>query len=234
MTAGTETRFPFANPLTAQNDSGASSSPAQVSVPPLQACWVRTPARRGLYPAGPSCRPRPQISPSPVKEVALDAGIPVFQPANFKSADVAVLESLHADLMIVVAYGLLLPRRVLDAPRLGCVNIHASVLPRWRGAAPVNAPCWPGCDLRRDHHAHGGRAGYRADVPDREVSLASDETGSLHDRLSTSVPARIDEGAAGYLDGTLVAEPQDDEPVLLCKSSTNPRPRSTGRARQWT
>lgn len=72
------------------------------------------------------------LKPGPVKEAAQAAGIPVFQPKNFKDeADLQTLENLHADVMIVVAYGLLLPQRVLDAPRYGCLNIHASILPRW-------------------------------------------------------------------------------------------------------
>ncbi|MBQ0795813.1 methionyl-tRNA formyltransferase [Zhongshania sp.] len=76
--------------------------------------------------------------PSAVKVCAEAAGIPVYQPINFKdSADRDTLASLQADLMIVVAYGLLLPQSVLDIPRLGCVNVHGSLLPRWRGAAPI-------------------------------------------------------------------------------------------------
>ena len=76
--------------------------------------------------------------PSAVKQCAAAAGIPVYQPANFREAeDRDILASHHADLMIVVAYGLLLPQSVLDIPRLGCVNVHGSLLPRWRGAAPI-------------------------------------------------------------------------------------------------
>ncbi|MBE0483000.1 MAG: methionyl-tRNA formyltransferase [Bacterioplanes sp.] len=76
--------------------------------------------------------------PCAVKQVALQHGIPVYQPVNFKDeADVAQLHALQADVMVVVAYGLLLPQTVLDAPRFGCLNVHASLLPRWRGAAPI-------------------------------------------------------------------------------------------------
>ncbi|HVK99274.1 MAG TPA: methionyl-tRNA formyltransferase, partial [Dongiaceae bacterium] len=79
-----------------------------------------------------------KLTPSPVKALALEQGIPVYQPLNFKNADdVAQLKALNADLMVVVAYGLILPKVVLDAPRLGCINVHASILPRWRGAAPI-------------------------------------------------------------------------------------------------
>ncbi|MGB1061656.1 MAG: methionyl-tRNA formyltransferase, partial [Ketobacter sp.] len=79
-----------------------------------------------------------KLTPSPVKALALEQGIPVYQPLNFKQAEaVEQLQSLDADLMVVVAYGLILPKAVLDAPRLGCINVHASILPRWRGAAPI-------------------------------------------------------------------------------------------------
>lgn len=79
-----------------------------------------------------------KLLPTPVKSVALAAGIEVQQPLNFKDPDaLATLRSYDADLMIVVAYGLLLPKTVLDTPQHGCINIHASLLPRWRGAAPI-------------------------------------------------------------------------------------------------
>jgi len=79
-----------------------------------------------------------KLQQSPVKRCALEHGVPVFQPPNFNSeADVLALNELNADLMVVAAYGLLLPESVLTAPRLGCINIHASLLPRWRGASPI-------------------------------------------------------------------------------------------------
>lgn len=79
-----------------------------------------------------------KLTPSPVKQVALEHHIPVEQPLNFKSDEsLQALASYQADLMVVVAYGLLLPQKVLDTPRLGCINVHASLLPRWRGAAPI-------------------------------------------------------------------------------------------------
>lgn len=79
-----------------------------------------------------------KLSPSPVKQSALDAGLPVLQPLSLRSEEArAELEALGCDVMIVVAYGLILPQSILDTPRLGCVNVHASLLPRWRGAAPI-------------------------------------------------------------------------------------------------
>lgn len=76
---------------------------------------------------------------TPIKEVAVKHDIPVYQPLSLRSSDAqAALEALNADLMIVVAYGLILPEAVLNAPKYGCLNIHASLLPRWRGAAPIH------------------------------------------------------------------------------------------------
>ena len=79
-----------------------------------------------------------KLTASPVKKLALATGLPVFQPASLKNEQAqAELATLGADVMIVVAYGLILPQEVLDAPRRGCLNVHASLLPRWRGAAPI-------------------------------------------------------------------------------------------------
>ncbi|MCE8003077.1 methionyl-tRNA formyltransferase [Billgrantia ethanolica] len=79
-----------------------------------------------------------KLTASPVKSLAIEHGLPVLQPETLKSAEVqGELAAFEADLMVVVAYGLILPQAVLDTPRLGCLNVHASLLPRWRGAAPI-------------------------------------------------------------------------------------------------
>ena len=79
-----------------------------------------------------------KLTPSPVKQLALQHGLSVLQPATLKDAEIqAQLAAVNADAMIVAAYGLLLPPAVLTIPRFGCLNIHASLLPRWRGAAPI-------------------------------------------------------------------------------------------------
>jgi len=79
-----------------------------------------------------------KITQSPVKKLALEHNIDIYQPLNFKdSLDVEQLAALNADIMVIVAYGLILPQSVLDTPPLGCINVHASLLPRWRGAAPI-------------------------------------------------------------------------------------------------
>jgi methionyl-tRNA formyltransferase len=79
-----------------------------------------------------------KLQASPVKLIALENGLPVFQPSTLRPfEETETLASLNSDLMIVVAYGLILPRSILDVPKLGCLNVHASLLPRWRGAAPI-------------------------------------------------------------------------------------------------
>ncbi|GHG58426.1 methionyl-tRNA formyltransferase [Alishewanella longhuensis] len=86
-----------------------------------------------------------KLQPSPVKQLALAQQIPVYQPKSLKKAPAQQeLAALNADLMIVVAYGLILPKAVLTAPRLGCINVHGSLLPRWRGAAPIQRAIWAG------------------------------------------------------------------------------------------
>ena len=79
-----------------------------------------------------------KLSPSPVKRTAMEAGLRILQPSTLRSDEaVAELNALACDVLVVVAYGLILPQAILDTPRLGCVNVHASLLPRWRGAAPI-------------------------------------------------------------------------------------------------
>ena len=123
---------------------------------------------------------------SPVKEKALEYGIPVFQPETLKDERAQEeLKALEADLMVVTAYGLLLPPAVLEAPRLGCINIHASLLPRWRGAAPIQRAIMAG-DKKTGISIMQMDAGL--DTGDvlavGEYGMAADETGaSLHDQL---------------------------------------------------
>ncbi len=96
-----------------------------------------SPAAVYSQPDRPAGRGR-KATASPVKQRALDAGIPVYQPTSLRDPEaLAQLQALQPDLLIVIAYGLILPAEVLALPRLGCVNVHASLLPRWRGAAPI-------------------------------------------------------------------------------------------------
>jgi len=193
----------------------------EFSVPPLRALLASGHKVVGVYsqPDRPAGRGR-KLTPGPVKEVAVDAGIPVFQPANFKDpAAVAELAALDADLMVVVAYGLLLPRAVLDAPRVGCVNIHASVLPRWRGAAPIQRAVLAGdavSGVTIMQMEEGLDTGPMYLV--EEVALSEDETGgSLHDRLSVLGAEALMKALPGILDGTLKPQKQDDARACYAK-----------------
>lgn len=128
-----------------------------------------------------------KLKMSPVKEVALAHGLNIAQPANLKTEDARQpILSAHAELMIVAAYGLILPQVVLDMPRLGCVNIHASLLPRWRGAAPIHRAIEAGDAetgitlMQMDQGLDTGAMLSRTVLP----ILPSDTTGSLHDKLA--------------------------------------------------
>lgn len=86
-----------------------------------------------------------KLTASPVKNLALAHNIPLYQPETLKKADIQqTIASIAADIMIVVAYGLILPQVILDMPKWGCLNVHGSLLPRWRGAAPIQRACWAG------------------------------------------------------------------------------------------
>lgn len=137
-----------------------------------------------------------QVQASPVKQAAQSAGIEVYQPVGLKDPeDQRQLRALRPDLMIVVAYGVILPRAVLDIPRHGCWNIHASLLPRWRGAAPIQRAIEAGdrdsgvCIMQMEEGLDTGPVLHRVSLP-----LAPDETGgSLHDKLAAA-------GAGALLD----------------------------------
>ena len=124
---------------------------------------------------------------SPVKEVALAAGIPVFQPENFRAdGDVEALAQLKPDLIAVVAYGRILPQRVLDIPTCGCINIHASLLPQYRGSAPYQWAVLDGCRETGVSAQHMVREMDAGDVIDVEKTcIGENETaGELLDRLA--------------------------------------------------
>jgi methionyl-tRNA formyltransferase len=109
------------------------------ALPSLQALYDSNHTVTAVYtqPDRPAGRGK-KLNCSPIKAFALSCGLPLFQPRNFKSEEsVSELQSLKADLMVVAAYGLLLPSQVLQAPQHGCINVHASLLPRWRGASPI-------------------------------------------------------------------------------------------------
>ena len=128
-----------------------------------------------------------KLQASPVKRTALEHGIEVFQPETLRSNDAArLITGFRADLMVVVAYGLILPANILQIPKFGCWNIHASLLPRWRGAAPVQRAIEAGdpesgvCIMQMDEGLDTG-----ALLKCERIPLADDESGgSLHDKLA--------------------------------------------------
>ncbi|MGX1124467.1 methionyl-tRNA formyltransferase [Pseudomonas sp. HLS-6 TE3448] len=154
-----------------------------------------------------------KLMPSPVKQLAAQHGIPVLQPPTLRDADAqAELAALQPDLMVVVAYGLILPQIVLDIPRLGCINSHASLLPRWRGAAPIQRAVEAGDPesgvtvMRMEAGLDTGPMLLKVSTP---IS-ATDTGGSLHDRLAEMGPPAVLQAIAGLADGTLQGEVQDD------------------------
>jgi len=128
-----------------------------------------------------------QLQSSPVKRLALARGLPVFQPRTLRDPEVqSRIAETRADVMVVAAYGLILPPEVLNVPRLGCINIHASLLPRWRGAAPIQRAIEAGdretgiTIMQMDEGLDTG-----AILLARVIPIAEDETGGgLHDRLA--------------------------------------------------
>lgn len=154
-----------------------------------------------------------KLMPSPVKQLAQNHGIPVFQPQTLRAPEAqAELAALHADLMVVVAYGLILPQAVLDLPRLGCINSHASLLPRWRGAAPIQRAIEAG-DPESGVTVMQMEAGLDTGPMLLKVTTpisANDTGGSLHDRLATLGAQAVVEAVAALEAGNLVGQMQDD------------------------
>jgi methionyl-tRNA formyltransferase len=154
-----------------------------------------------------------KLMPSPVKQLAQRHGIPVYQPQTLRNAQAqAELSALAPDLMVVVAYGLILPQAVLDIPRLGCINSHASLLPRWRGAAPIQRAIEAGDSttgvtvMRMEAGLDTGPMLLKVTTP-----IGVDDTGgSLHDRLARLGPPAVLEAIEGLAAGTLEGETQDD------------------------
>ncbi|MEN3798110.1 methionyl-tRNA formyltransferase [Aeromonas caviae] len=154
-----------------------------------------------------------KLTASPVKELALAHDLPVYQPASLRNeAAQAELAALGADLMVVVAYGLILPKAVLDTPRLGCINVHGSLLPRWRGAAPIQRSIWAG-DAETGVTIMQMDVGLDTGAMIRKVTcpIASDETSaSLYDKLAGMGPQALVDTLDAMAAGDTAAEPQDD------------------------
>lgn len=158
-----------------------------------------------------------KLAKSAVKLLAEKHELPVLQPASLKSAEAqAELAALQPDLMVVVAYGLILPQAVLDTPRLGCINSHASLLPRWRGAAPIQRAIEAG-DSESGVTIMQMEAGLDTGpmLLKRHTPISPTDTGgSLHDRLAAMGAAALPDAIEGLAQGTLTGEVQDD--ALAC------------------
>jgi methionyl-tRNA formyltransferase len=154
-----------------------------------------------------------KLTPSPVKTYAESRGIAVMQPASLRDdAAVASLKALQPDVMVVAAYGLILPQAVLDIPRAGCVNIHASLLPRWRGAAPIQAAILAG-DEQTGVCLMAMSAGLDcgAVFVSRSLRIGSQETaGELHDRLAAAGGELLVDNLDNIVNGELTAIEQDE------------------------
>ena len=155
-----------------------------------------------------------KLKASEVKELALEHNLPVFQPQSLKNDEaLAELTSLNADIMIVVAYGLILPKAILEAPRLGCLNVHGSILPRWRGAAPIQRAIWAGDEqtgvtiMQMDEGLDTGDMLHISRCP-----ISTTETSaSLYTKLAELGPDALIETINKLANGEITPEPQSDE-----------------------
>ncbi len=135
-----------------------------------------------------------QLKPSAVKNIALEYHLPVFQPESLRDESAqAELATLNADIMVVVAYGLLLPQIILDTPRLGCINVHGSLLPRWRGAAPIQRALWAGDNatgvtiMQMDIGLDTGAMLYKTHLPISQ----NDTSATLYQKLAQQGPKAL-------------------------------------------
>lgn len=161
-----------------------------------------------------------KLTASPVKQLALDNNIDVYQPATLKKIEnQQLIADLNADIMIVVAYGLILPQSVLNMPRLGCLNVHGSLLPRWRGAAPIQRACWAGdidtgvTIMQMDAGLDTGDMLLKAKCP----ITAEDTSASLYDKLALLGPNALLETLTLITTGKAIAKKQDESQVTYAE-----------------
>ncbi|MGK2946823.1 MAG: methionyl-tRNA formyltransferase [Candidatus Malihini olakiniferum] len=161
-----------------------------------------------------------KLTPNPAKVLAEQHGIPVLQPKSLRPAEnQRLVANLQADIMVVVAYGLILPQAVLDMPRLGCINVHGSLLPRWRGAAPIQRSLWAGDSetgvtiMQMDAGLDSGTILYKLSCPITE----KDTSASLYDRLAELGPQGLLTTLAPLAEGTAIFEKQDDSLATYAK-----------------
>jgi len=154
-----------------------------------------------------------KLTASPVKLLAQQHDIPVFQPKSLRPEEnQQLVADLQADVMVVVAYGLILPQAVLDMPRLGCINVHGSLLPRWRGAAPIQRSLWAGDDetgvtiMQMDAGLDTGGMLLKLACP----VTAADTSATLYARLAELGPQGLLQTLAHLSQGNIKPEPQDN------------------------
>ena len=154
-----------------------------------------------------------KLQASPVKQLAEQHQILVYQPKSLRKPETqAELTALQADVMVVVAYGLILPQAVLDAPTYGCLNVHGSLLPRWRGAAPIQRAIWAGDKqtgvtiMQMDAGLDTGDMLHKVFC---DIDL-QDTSADLYHKLAEIAPNALIEVLNHLTDGTFIAEPQDD------------------------
>jgi len=161
-----------------------------------------------------------KLQPSPVKALAVAAGIPVFQPLTMKtSEDLQQIGAFNADLMVVVAYGMILTQAVLDVPRLGCINVHASLLPRWRGAAPIQRALMAGDEKTGVTIMQIVRKLDAGDMLHKEECVigATDTASDLHDKLAALGAMGLAKVLQQIEAGTIHPEPQDESLVTYAE-----------------
>ena len=168
-----------------------------------------------------------KLQPTPVKEKAAEYGIPVYQPLSLRKGDDAAasltkLRELQPELIVVIAYGQILPKEILELPKYGCINLHASLLPRWRGAAPIQRAILAGdaeSGVTAMQMAEGLDTGDMLHT--LKTPIAADETAdSLHDRLAELAAQTLRETLAQLADGTLKATPQPEHGVTYAEKIT--------------
>lgn len=155
-----------------------------------------------------------ELKPPPVKTLALELGLPIIQPQKLREPEaMAQLQAWKPDLIVVAAFGQILKKEVLDLPRFGCVNVHASLLPRWRGAAPINAAILAGDEetgvtiMQMDVGLDTGPM-----LAKRSIRLNPDDTaGSVFQALSTLGADLLLETLPDYMDGKIIPQPQPEE-----------------------
>ncbi len=155
-----------------------------------------------------------KLQASPVKQLALEHNLPVYQPKSLRNEEAqAELQALNADVMVVVAYGLILPEEVLNAPHLGCLNVHGSLLPRWRGAAPIQRSIWAGDKetgvtiMQMDKGLDTGDMLYKV-----TCEIAQDETSAgLYEKLAELAPPALLEVLNNLENGKYPPQKQQDD-----------------------